>query len=197
VVELLAETIRSSVTEPLAAVGYSLGGRLLMGLAARHPALFSSLTIISAFPGYLSEADRSARAAADNEWNQRLRELPVREFLSQWYKQPIFASSSWSPDFTAAVLRSREESLRRPHDFARMLEVTSASRMPSYWEFLRTSLIPITYVAGERDHRYCQVAADIRANNPKIRTRIIENAGHLVINEKAREVSMVLRDSLG
>lgn len=192
VVELLADTIRSTVQQPLAAVGYSLGGRLLMGVAARYPQLLSSLTIISAFPGYRSDAERSGRTAADNEWSERLRKLSAEEFLSLWYKQPIFAGDHWSADFRTAVFRSRAETLQRPHELARMLEVTSASGMPSYWDFLRHAPLPLAYLAGSRDQRYLRLAEELRKHNPRIHSYIIKDSGHLLIAEKPQDVAAIL-----
>jgi 2-succinyl-6-hydroxy-2,4-cyclohexadiene-1-carboxylate synthase len=192
VVELLADTIRAKISRPIAAVGYSLGGRLLMGVAHRYPELFSALTIVSAFPGYQSDAERAVRAAEDAKWSQRLCELCPAEFLLLWYGQQTFASNHWQPDFKAQVLCSRAESLQRQQSLARMLEVTSASGMPSYWNLFHNAQCPIAYVAGERDHRCCQIAAKIKAGISRARTVIIKEAGHLLIVERPTELAALL-----
>jgi 2-succinyl-6-hydroxy-2,4-cyclohexadiene-1-carboxylate synthase len=192
VVELLADTIRASVAEPIAGVGYSLGGRLLLGVAAKYPALFSSLTLISAFPGYRSDSERTERAAGDSKWSQRLRELSAEEFLTHWYEQPIFASDRWDSECRLAVLHSRAETLGRKEELARLLEVTSASRMPSYWDFLYDPPISITYLAGERDPRYLGLAEELRHHSPRIHSHIIKDSGHLVVAEKPQDVAAIL-----
>src|SRR4029077_15510464 len=46
------------------AVGYSLGARLALGLALRHPARVTRLTLISCHPGLHSTAERAARRAS-------------------------------------------------------------------------------------------------------------------------------------
>ena len=60
-VETLAATIRSVATGPVHLVGNSLGGVLSTHLAARHPELFRSLTLISpAVPDFRITTDRGA-----------------------------------------------------------------------------------------------------------------------------------------
>jgi 2-succinyl-6-hydroxy-2,4-cyclohexadiene-1-carboxylate synthase len=154
--------------------------------------MFRSLTLIAAFPGYRSDAERAERAATDNKWSQLLRERPADEFLARWYEQSIFASDYWSADFRAAIFGARAETLRQANELAHMLEVTSASTMPSYWEFLRSTSLPLTYLAGERDPRYCRLAEEIQASNPHSTTHIIAGAGHALLAERAGEVARVI-----
>src|SRR5688500_933322 len=46
-------------------VGYSLGGRLCLRLAADHPELVQSLVLVGASPGLADGEERAARRAAD------------------------------------------------------------------------------------------------------------------------------------
>ena len=57
--------LHSSVDEPWHLAGYSLGGRLALGLLAGHPSLFASATLIGTSPGLEGEDERRQRREAD------------------------------------------------------------------------------------------------------------------------------------
>ena len=92
-VDHLAELIHSRGWTGAQLCGYSLGGRVALGLLARHAHLFQSATIVSAHPGLPENSPaRVDRAAADERWASLAERVGTRAFLSQWTAQPLFAS---------------------------------------------------------------------------------------------------------
>ncbi len=75
---------------PVHLVGYSMGGRLALQYAIRHPARIASLHLLSAHLGLATALERSARRERDELWAHKLRTLPIDDFLQQWYDQPLF-----------------------------------------------------------------------------------------------------------
>jgi pimeloyl-ACP methyl ester carboxylesterase len=72
-------------------VGYSMGGRLALYLALRHPERCSRLFLESASPG-IDATEREARRRSNEEKVLRLESGNLASFLDDWYRQPLFAS---------------------------------------------------------------------------------------------------------
>src|SRR5436190_1607416 len=111
--------------------GYSLGGRLGIGMLCTRPDLFSGATLIGAQPGLETEAQRTERRAADERWCALLRERGLPEFVAAWEAQPLFASQRGLP--REVLERQRAERLAASaNGLVRSLEATGLGVMPSY-----------------------------------------------------------------
>ncbi|HTM45801.1 MAG TPA: alpha/beta fold hydrolase, partial [Polyangiaceae bacterium] len=89
----LRAVIRSECPEPAVLIGYSLGARLALGIAAADPHGIAALVLISVNPGLQSAEERKARAASDEEHAAFLEAHGTAAFIEQrWAKQPLFAS---------------------------------------------------------------------------------------------------------
>ena len=53
-------------------IGYSMGGRLAMGYAAKYPERIASLTVIAGHPGLISPEEKRLRLEADARWAKLL-----------------------------------------------------------------------------------------------------------------------------
>jgi 2-succinyl-6-hydroxy-2,4-cyclohexadiene-1-carboxylate synthase len=153
-------------------VGYSMGGRLAMEYAAKHPERVSSLILISAHPGLLSEDEKQKRLANDAEWAKLLLELPIDEFLSRWYDQPLF--HPFKPDLSAMSIRKRQN----PESLAKALVQFSLGKQPRY--DTKDALV----LVGESDEKF-------RKLHPH--ANIIAGAGHMAHLENPRAVAEAIK----
>lgn len=149
--------------------GYSMGGRIALGLLARHPAKVGSLVLASAHPG-LAEDERDARRRLDAKRAADLRAGGMSAFFERWDRQPLFSRRP-TPDRSGLTTDA----------LARVLTRLSPADMPSLWEVLGRSTVPLTYLVGEHDTKYLAVSRRISALRPDARVRVVAGADHDVL----------------
>lgn len=140
-------------------IGYSLGGRVAMYYACRaaRPGL-CGLVAEAAHPGLREEAQRQARRARDRLWAERLRQRPLVEVLQAWYRQPLFNELT---EQQRNQLVSRRAAADGP-SLATMLHATSLSEQPDLLPELAQLRVPFSYLCGEWDSKFIQLALQAR-----------------------------------
>jgi 2-succinyl-6-hydroxy-2,4-cyclohexadiene-1-carboxylate synthase len=106
--DAVAATMRSVGIASATVVGYSLGARIALSVAARHRALVYDLIIESGSPGIVGTEERSRRRAADASLAARLSTSQPHEFLRFWYGQPVFRSLRRDQALLARLANSRQ-----------------------------------------------------------------------------------------
>lgn len=173
--------------------GYSLGGRLALGLLARHPELVSRLWLLSVNPGLSSTRARRERRASDARWIELLRREGVERFYERWRAQPLFASQSQLPSLVQqwqAQLRGRHQ----PEGLAQCLARCGLAEMPDYRPQVKDAPVPIHWAAGSRDAKFCALAREMAASHPRSTIEIVDGAGHnLVLEAPGAVARMIIR----
>jgi len=149
------------------AAGYSMGGRLLLMAAARHPDAFRALIVESASPGLATAEEREARRALDGERADRLEREGLAAFSAWWYAQPMWRSlPSPPPRFGEA------EAL------AAALRCFSPGHQPDLSRWLLQAPCPILWLAGAEDSAYRETAEDLHRRAARVRVETVPRAGH-------------------
>jgi 2-succinyl-6-hydroxy-2,4-cyclohexadiene-1-carboxylate synthase len=173
-------------------VGYSLGGRIALAWAAKYPNRFSKLILISTSFGLNTEEDKQSRIMWDSLKAELLRKKGVERFMKEeWYSMPLFKDFSNSERFTS-IINSRLS--HSSHYLADALEAFSPGRQESVMPKL-ASLPPITYIYGENDTKYADIAKHLESVDT-VTTHGIPNAGHVTHLEKPSEVARILNATL-
>ena len=181
--------------ERAALVGYSMGGRLALYLALRHPARCLRLFLESASPGIESEAEREARRRSDEEKALRLEKGDLESFLDYWYRQPLFAPLARREGLLQETIGAR---LRNdPTELARSLRGMGAGEQAPMWGRLGALRVPALAVAGELDERYAGIARLMASVNPLFRAAVVTGTGHSVRLEAPKAYLALLKRSLG
>lgn len=203
----LAGELRARGVEDAAHLaGYSMGGRLALGLLVRHPDLFASATLIGASPGLPDRteqgpperdpaAERRARADWDETWARLLEAEGLSTFVAAWEALPMFASQGELPPDSL----KRQRRIRRAHDprgLARSLRVIGLGRMPDYRPRLGEIDVPVRLVVGERDAKFRGLASEMAALIPRAEIVVVEGAGHNVVLERPDTVARLLREGM-
>jgi len=180
--------------ERAALVGYSMGGRLALYLALRHPARCLRLFLESASPGIESEAEREARRRSDEEKALRLEKGDLESFLDYWYRQPLFAPLARREGLLQETIGAR---LRNdPTELARSLRGMGAGEQAPMWGRLGALRVPALAVAGELDERYAGIARSMASVNPLVRAAVVTGTGHSVRLEAPKAYLALLKRSL-
>ena len=176
---------------PYHLAGYSLGGRLALGLLVRHRELFASATLIGVHPGLGTRSRRRARVAADDELADLLEQGGVARFVDRWQSLPLFASQCDLP--MDVVEAQRRQRLRhRPEGLAHALRSLSLGRMPDWRPALSGLDLPIRLMAGERDIRFRRLAEDMAQALPAASVEAVAGAGHNLILEAPAAVARAI-----
>jgi 2-succinyl-6-hydroxy-2,4-cyclohexadiene-1-carboxylate synthase len=193
-VERLAR-IAAAIRGPRLLGGYSLGGRLALGLLLEHPGLFAGAVIAGAHGGLEEGAEgdeeRAARRRSDEAWAERIEREGVAAFADAWSRQPLFASQAGhSPEAMAA---QREVRLaHRAGDLAAAMRALSLAGMPCYRERLAELGVPVVLMAGELDAKFHEQARQLERRLERGRVVVVGGAGHNLPLEAPEAVARAL-----
>ncbi len=177
-------------------VGYSQGGRVALGAALAAPESVRHLVLISARPGLLDEADRSARRLADEEIAVRIEAGGVEAFVDEWLARPMFAGLKQRP----ATWRDQDRMMRLVNSaegLAAAVRGYGLGAMPYLGDRLSELAMPVTVVAGEADPPIAEVASAMVERMPDAVLRIEPGVGHAVVGEAPERVAGLLADLAG
>lgn len=191
--EMLEEGFDSNGIENANLVGYSMGGRIALGLALTAPARVGCLILESASPGLRLRTEREVRRGLDRQRASELR-TDFDQFLRGWYEMPLFATLRDDPERLASIMVQRKEG--SAEEFARALIGLGTGSQPDYWDRLGELTAETHVMAGSRDHRYCQVAREMVASNSRMQEIIVPEAGHNIHLECPIPYLQALKDIL-
>ena len=178
-------------------LGYSLGGRLALAAALRHPQRIRGLILLSASPGWpdsTPESEREKRWQQDCVWADWLEQMEdpqeLSDFYQQWWKQEVFCSPRWQPAMYGPLIAGR--CVHDPKSLAHVLRMSSVARQPSLWEKLQDLHVPTLVLAGEEDQRFAQVAEKMVRLLPHGECHLVSKAGHSLLLENPPTLADVL-----
>ena len=194
-VDRLAAEIRAAVPAPRYVAGYSLGGRLALGLLVRHSDLFAGAALIGANPGIGGCEERAARRKADEAWARRIEERGLAAFDREWSGLPLFASQR---RLDAEVV-AEQRGIRLSHDppaLAGAMRALSLGAMPDYRSALPAIACPVELIAGSRDSKFRALARQMAQLLPASSLRIVNGVGHNVPLEASAELARLLNEGV-
>ncbi len=182
--DLLNRLLERLAIGKLNVVGYSLGGRLALQWAVKHPQKVERLVLESVNPGLKREEARQERVQADAALSARLaREgFDLPSFLQEWYAMPLFGKLRDHANFSELWQRRLQGN---PRQWALALRAFSLGRQPALWGRL-SDLPPTLVICGALDEKYRKIGAQMQKQHPGIKLEIAANCGHTVHFEAPR-----------
>ncbi|MBL8775394.1 MAG: alpha/beta fold hydrolase [Acidimicrobiales bacterium] len=154
-------------------VGYSMGGRMCLETALRHPHAVEALVLISATAGIEDEEERAARRASDEALAERIEAAGVDAFLDHWLSLPLFTGLPPEGRFDA------ERRTNTAAGLAASLRLAGTGTQQPSWDRLAELSMPVLVVAGADDAKFTALAhrlADAVGANATL--AILPGAGH-------------------
>ncbi len=169
-------------------IGYSMGGRVALSMAARAPWYFASVTSISSTPGIDEPTDRARRYDQDQQLADRVEQIGVDEFVDEWLELDLFGpyrALLTDDALTATRTQRRSNSVL---GLANSLRSTGTGSMPPLWQSLESFRSPLLAIAGALDTRYVEIAEQMAQGVPSGELHVVADAGHVVHVENCDEV---------
>ena len=173
----LAALLKALDADPAVVLGYSMGARLALVLALRHPGAVRSLVLESPSAGIPDAAARAGRRRADEAFAAQLERDGLAAFVDAWERQALFASQQGLPRET----RERQHAERLSHDprgLAASLRGAGQGAMPPLHERLLEVDCASLVIAGALDPVGLERASEVAAGLPAARLEVVPDAGH-------------------
>lgn len=183
-------------------VAYSMGGRLALYMAINFPDRFDRVILESASPGLKTEQERQDRRAHDNRLAKQLETDSLKQFLKEWYDQPLFASLRQDKKRFARLLADRTENNKSGSatgsatGLATSLRMMGAGAQPSLWRQLYKIQACLLLIVGEKDDKFKRIAAEMAPKCPRASICIVEGVGHNTHWEKPEEYARIVKGFL-
>ncbi len=168
-------------------LGYSLGGRIGLHILEKHPSLFDHYLFLSTNPGMPNDAQvaRHNRLAHDQNWAQQITKQNWLNFNHQWNAQSVFEGSLNEPErkiesFDLLKLQNA-------------LLIWSLANQKDFSEVIKANQAKLTWVVGEKDLKYSQIAEDLKQKKILLDYKRISSS-HRIWLDQPEEVSQLLKD---
>ncbi|WP_129626721.1 2-succinyl-6-hydroxy-2,4-cyclohexadiene-1-carboxylate synthase [Candidatus Oscillochloris fontis] len=172
-------------------LGYSMGGRVALHLAAAAPQRIRSLILESASPGLSDPAERVARAAADDDLADQITSRGIAWFADYWQNIALFANQARLPAATRAALYARR--LRcRPEGLAAALRNMGTGRQASLWNRLNTLPMRTLLISGMLDHKFTRINQQMVELMPNARHENMPDVGHAIHLEQPQAFAQLV-----
>jgi 2-succinyl-6-hydroxy-2,4-cyclohexadiene-1-carboxylate synthase len=192
-IERISALIHQVHGEPVTLGGYSMGGRLALGLALRHPEQVCRLVLISSRRGLDTEEERLARRASDERWARLAESLGLEEFLDRWWEAPLFASLKAVPEERLSVERANRSGLS-PDGIIWALRRLGLGRQPSYAQEIASLQPPATLIVGGLDDKFRALNEELARQLPRARLLVVKDHGHSLPLEAPEAVGRAIAE---
>jgi len=176
--------------------GYSMGGRLALQFAYKHPGRVKALILESSSPGIKTKSERQLRMKSDAELISFINKNSLKDFFTFWQNQPLFASQINLPIKKQQSILLNKINANSKIGLTNSLENFGQGEMENLWNELSRIKIPTLLLSGVLDTKYTTIQQDMVKLLPNSSHKIIEDAGHNLHLEKPEVFVNLVREFL-
>ena len=173
----LVRVLDACAVERAALVGYSMGGRTALQLAAAHPDRVASLLLVGASAGLADASARADRVRSDEALADEIERDGVEAFVDRWMALPLFASQKRLGGDALAEARAQRLT-NRAHGLANSLRGMGTGAQRPLHDGLEQLATPTCFAVGDEDAKFRAIADELAARMPRARVAVVEEAGH-------------------
>lgn len=174
----------SQMPKPRVGIGYSMGGRILLMLLEKDPALFDAVVIISSHPGIDDQEQRQVRIEQDEQWSSILSGQSWDFFIDQWNSQPVLRDTRFNPRSFGPQ--------EMPH-LSRVMREFSLGRQKDYHSMVAQILTPQLWVSGAKDAKFVQLHSALKGSgSSNLQVEVIPESGHRVLFDQPQALGRVV-----
>ncbi len=177
-IEDLHQIITEITKEATLLYGYSMGGRLALRYALKHPESIRALILESTHYGLENEHEMKQRRQLDEKRAKAI-EDDFPSFIREWQMLPLFQGGTKPSEKTTNPYPAIQQQ-QYPEQIANSLRGFGAGQMPSVKNRLSELALPVLLLAGAADEKYTSIACQMHKELPESTISIIPDAGHRV-----------------
>ncbi len=166
--------------------GYSMGGRLALSFAAKHPNMLKGLILESSTYGIKNEHEKEMRKKQDKVLAEFIQTHSIDEFVDSWLKKEIFYSLKKLPEEEYNLIKNQKRRNNKIGLVNSLLGFGTGS-MPCLFNELKNLSLPTLLITGEFDQKFTDINMEMVKEMPDANHSIINSAGHNTHIEKPKE----------
>ena len=173
-----------------ALIGYSMGARVALYAATKHPERFKALVLEGVNPGLQDDKERDKRLALDHQRAREIENVGIARFIDSWYETDLFKTLRRHPDKLNKIKAARKDN--NTAWMAKVLRELSIGSQSSLWDKLDELNMPVLLIAGELDDKYKKIVHRIKDYLKDSQVHLIPEAGHNTHLEAPEEFRKIL-----
>lgn len=174
----VAGALEATGAAPAHLFGYSMGGRVALGVAVRRPEVVRSLALLGASAGLEDAGARAGRRRSDEALAARIERDGVTAFVAAWSEQPLFETQRTRLAPAAREALRLRRLANRAHGLANALRGMGTGAQPPFHEELAALDVPVWLAHGSDDRKFADTARDLAARLPRAECFAVPSAGH-------------------
>ena len=181
--------------EKINLLGYSMGGRLALLLAVKHPKRLQTLIIESGSPGLVRKSERATRRVADEDLARFIEHQGMAAFVDKWTAIPLFKTQLQLTDTIKNAVR-RQRLQNNIQGLAHSLRGMGTGVQQSLWSSLPKVAVPTLLLVGALDPKFEQLGISMAKAIPHSILQVVENAGHTIHLEQPERFAQAVQNFL-